>query len=77
MWTLHARLSAIATAILLLSFANQPAFPRGSQVLHDDPLNSEHIDRLPPEVRNVIIRMCGDALFRDLFRQFALDEIAL
>jgi hypothetical protein len=60
MRTFHTRLS-IAVAILLVGFANRPAFARGSQVLHDDPWNTEHIERLPPEVRNAIIRMCGDA----------------
>jgi hypothetical protein len=34
---------------------------RGSQVSHDDPWNSEHIDRLPPEVRNAVIHMCRDS----------------
>jgi hypothetical protein len=33
--------------------SNRPALARGSQVGHDDPWNSEHIDRLPPEVRTV------------------------
>jgi hypothetical protein len=60
MWTLRARFLAIAIAILLLSFANQPAFARGSQVARDDPWNSEHIDRLPPEVRHAVIRVCRD-----------------
>jgi len=58
---LHARVSAVA-AILLLSCANQsPTFARGSQVGHDDPWNPEHIDRLPPEVRYAVSRMCRDS----------------
>ncbi len=61
MWTLHVRLSAIAAAILLLSLTNQLAFARGSQAGHDDPWNSDHIDRLPPEVRSAVTRMCGNA----------------
>src|SRR5258706_12593520 len=61
MWTFHARLSAIAAGIVLLLLCDQPhALARGSQVGHDDPWNSEHIDRLPPEVRNAVIRMCRD-----------------
>ena len=60
MWTLGARLSAIAAAILILSFANRPAVARGSQVGHDDPWSSERIARLPPEVRNAVTRMCAD-----------------
>jgi hypothetical protein len=55
----HARLSAIA-AILILSLTNGPAFARGNQVAHDDPANYERIERLPPEVRNAVIHMCGD-----------------
>jgi hypothetical protein len=59
MWIFHERLLAIAVVVLLLCSAGKPsAFARGSQVLHDDPWNSEHIDRLPPEVRSVIIRLC-------------------
>jgi hypothetical protein len=60
MWTFCARFSAIAVAILIVSFANRPVFARGSQTTHDDPLNSERIDRLPPEVRNAVIHMCAD-----------------
>lgn len=57
----HERLSAIAAGIVLLLLCNQPlAFARGSQVGHDDPWNPEHIGRLPPEVRNAVIRMCRD-----------------
>jgi hypothetical protein len=57
----HERLSAIAAGVALLSLCNQPlTFARGSQVSHDDPWNPEHIERLPPEVRNAVIRMCRD-----------------
>src|SRR6266849_3920274 len=59
MSTLYARPSAIAAAILLLGLANQLTFARGSRVGHDDPWNSEHIEQLPPEVRNAVIHMCG------------------
>lgn len=61
MWSVCTRPSSIAVGILLLLLANQPrTFARGSQVGHDDPWSPERIDRLPPEVRNAIIRMCGD-----------------
>jgi hypothetical protein len=61
MWTFHTRFSVIAAGTLLLLLCNQPrALARGSQVGHDDPWNTEHIDRLPPEVRNAVIRMCRD-----------------
>lgn len=54
-------LSAIAVGVVLLVSVNQPlAFARGSQVGHDDPWNPEHIERLPPEVRHAVIRMCRD-----------------
>ena len=60
MWAVRARLSAIAATIALFSFADRPAFARGSQVGHDDPANSERIERLPPDLRNAVIHMCGD-----------------
>lgn len=51
--------SAIATGIVLLLFCNQPrAFARASQVGHDDPWNPEHVEHLPPEVRNAVVRLC-------------------
>jgi hypothetical protein len=57
----HERLLAIAAGIVLLLLCNQPiAFARGGQVGHDDPWNPEHVERLPPEVRNAVIRMCRD-----------------
>ena len=61
MCTFCARLSAIAVAILIVSFADRPAYARGSYVGHDDPWNSERIDRLPPEVRNVVIHICANS----------------
>ena len=60
MWAVRTRLSAIAASIVLFSFADRPAFARASQVAHDDPANSERIERLPPEVRNAVIHVCGD-----------------
>ena len=61
MWTFRERRSTIAAGTLLLLLCNQPhTLARGSQVGHDDPWNSEHIDRLPPEVRNAVTRMCGN-----------------
>jgi hypothetical protein len=60
MWAVRARLSAIAATIALFSFADPPAFARGSQAAHDAPVNSERIERLPPEVRDAVIHMCGD-----------------
>jgi hypothetical protein len=53
------RLSA-AGIVLALLCNPAPAFARGSQVAHDDPWNPEHIERLPPDIRNVVIGMCRD-----------------
>ena len=61
MLAFHERLSAIAAGFVLLLLCNPtPGFARGSQVGHDDSWNPEHIERLPPEVRNAVIRMCRD-----------------
>lgn len=59
MLAFHERLSAVAAGIVLLLLCDL-AFARGGQVGHDDPWNPEHIERLPPEVRNAVIRMCRD-----------------
>jgi hypothetical protein len=54
------RILAIAAVIVLLLLCNQPRpFARGSQVGHDPPWNPEHIEGLPPEVRNVVIACAG------------------
>lgn len=59
MWHFHKRLSAITVGIVLSLFCNQPlASARTSQVGHDDPWNPEHMEHLPPEVRNAVIGMC-------------------
>ena len=44
--------------LLLLLCAPSSALARGGGLPHDEPWNSDHIDRLPPEVRNSIIRLC-------------------
>jgi len=59
----------MAAGVLLLLVANQPlAFALGGG--HDDPWNSERIDRLPPEVRSAITRMCGNATAAHYFATF-------
>jgi hypothetical protein len=55
-------LPILSGALLLCLCSRPPAFARGSQVGHDDPWNSEHINRLPPEVRDAVIRMCRNPL---------------
>jgi hypothetical protein len=55
------RHSAIAAGVAFLLFCNPPiALARGSQMVRDDPWNSERIEGLPPEVRDAVIRMCED-----------------
>ncbi|MCR6736725.1 MAG: hypothetical protein NVV83_22735 [Afipia sp.] len=41
-------LQVIPVALLLILICAAP-LARGSQVIHDDPWNSEHIDRLPAQ----------------------------
>ena len=61
MWTNHARISAITAGVVLLLICSvTDSFARGSSGGHDDPLNSDRIDRLPPEIRTAVIRMCRD-----------------
>ncbi len=55
---------------MLLVANHPPAFALGSHVGHDDPWNSERIDRLPPEVRSAITRMCGNATAAHYFATF-------
>ena len=58
----YTRFSPIAAGVLLLLLADQPpTFARGNQVGHEDPWNSERIERLPPEVRSAVISMSGNA----------------
>jgi hypothetical protein len=49
----------IMVALSVVQCWTPQVFARGSQVVHDEPWNSEHIDRLPPEVRDAVIHMCG------------------
>jgi hypothetical protein len=70
MCTVGARLSVIAAAILILSFASRPAFARGSPVGYDPVWSSERIARLPPEVRNAVTHMCADPRAGDYFATY-------
>jgi hypothetical protein len=53
------RLGSAIAALSILLCGQSGAFARGSQVSHDAPWNSEHIDHLPPEIRAAVIHMCG------------------
>ena len=71
MWMRYMWSLPIAAGLLLLLVVNQePTFARGSPVGHDDPWNSERIDRLPPEVRSAVTRMCGNATAAHYFATF-------
>ena len=61
-WKPHSIPSLSAPCILLLAvFAQSSAFARAGTFSHDEPWNAEHINRLPPEVKNSVIHMCGMA----------------
>jgi len=61
-WKPHSIPSISAPCILLLAvFAQSSAFARAGTFSHDEPWNAEHINRLPPEVKNSVIHMCGVA----------------
>jgi hypothetical protein len=47
----------IATAIVLTILIS--GWPAAAQKLQDPPWNPEHIDRLPPEVRNAVLARCA------------------
>ena len=70
MCTVGARLSEIAAAILILSFASRPALARGSPVGYDPVWSSERIARLPPEVRNAVTHICADPRAGDYFATY-------
>jgi hypothetical protein len=46
-----------ASLVVVALSAQSGALARGG-FPHDDPWNAEHIDRLPPEVRDSVVRMC-------------------
>ena len=50
--------------VMLLSFAGQvpPAIARGSQSSNDPPWNSEHVSRLPEEIKKALARLCGESV---------------
>jgi len=57
-WKPHSFSGLSATCILLLVLsAESSAVARGG-FPHDEPWSSGRIDRLPPEIRNAVLRMC-------------------
>jgi hypothetical protein len=52
----------IALAVLLCFVGYvSPAAARGSRSSNDPPWNAEHISRLPEEIRQALIRLCGES----------------
>ena len=59
-WNPHSLTGLSATGLLLLVVcAQSSALSRGGGSPNDAPFNPEHIDSLPPEVRNHVLHMCG------------------
>jgi hypothetical protein len=58
--TVHHQM-VLAVALLGLVGHKSAAIARASQTSHDPPWNSEHIARLPEEIRQALIRLCGDS----------------
>ena len=52
---------SVGIGLLLILAGSSVAFARAGHAGHDDPWNSEHIDNLPAEVKDAVIRMCGPA----------------
>ncbi|QFI74851.1 hypothetical protein F8237_22055 [Bradyrhizobium betae] len=54
------QLSLLAIGLLLqLTCFHGTAVALGSASSHDGPWNPHHIDQLPPDVRNAVLRRCG------------------
>ena len=53
--------SSLLAIVFLVQAACFPgtALALGSSSLHDGPWNPDHIDRLPPDVRNAVLHRCG------------------
>jgi hypothetical protein len=51
----------LAAALLSLVGHRSAAIAGASQTSHDPPWNSEHISRLPEQIRQALIRLCGDS----------------
>ena len=54
------KLSVLAIGLVLQVICFQgTATALGSSSSHDDPWNPDHVDRLPVDVRNAVLRICG------------------
>jgi hypothetical protein len=52
------KLALIAIGLIATTSQAPPAFARGGGIHSEDPWNPQHIDGLPSEVRNALVRMC-------------------
>ena len=59
-WKPHSFSGLSATCILLLALycSHSSALARAGGFPHNVPWSSERVDRLPPEIRNAVLRMC-------------------
>jgi hypothetical protein len=55
------KLALIAIGLLATISQVPPAFARGGGIHSEDPWNPQHINGLPPEIRNALAHMCGTA----------------
>jgi hypothetical protein len=53
------RWSHAITVSVLLSLTSSPAFARSGGPTAEDRWNPQHVSGLPAEVRNAVVRMCG------------------
>jgi hypothetical protein len=62
----------LALTIGLLAIAGQAslAFARSGGIHSEDPWNPQHINGLPPEVRNALAHMCGTARAQHQFASY-------
>jgi hypothetical protein len=49
---------AATCVLLLVACAQSSVLARSGGLSHDSPWNPEHIDRLPPEIRDSVLHMC-------------------
>ena len=72
------KLALIAIGLFALTSQASPAFARGG-VLHplDPPLNPQHINALPAEVRNALAHMCTGAQAQHQFAGYSQNSRTL
>ena len=72
------KFALIAVGLLATSISQaSPAFARGGVHLLDPPLNPQHINRLPAEVRNALAHMCRGAQAEHQFAAYSQNSQVL